>query len=122
MKLARAAVVLILLCAFAVALRSQQETFIHQKPVRLRHLAGTVVDPMGVFVAYATVELRDAKDHHVLDSTFADGKGKFSFEDRKRGELLEFRASLAGFKIVQYTVLLKFFGNEHLKIVLPPAT
>lgn len=95
---------------------------VHQKPIKVRHLAGTVVDPKGFTIEYAKIELLDVKDHHSIVSTFADANGKFYFADRKRGEQLELRASKKGFQIVRYTVNIGTFGESHLRMVLPPAT
>lgn len=98
-----------------------QELLVHEKPVKLRHLAGNVVDPRGFALAYAAIELRSAEDHHILATTFADAKGKFFFRDLKRGDQLEIRASVKGFNIVQYAVEMSLVGKTHLKMVLPPA-
>jgi len=99
-----------------------QELLVHEKPVKLRHLAGNVVDPRGFALAYVAIELRSGEDHHVLATTFADAKGKFFFRDLKRGDRLEIRALLKGFNIVQYAVEMSLVGKMHLKMVLPPAT
>jgi hypothetical protein len=98
------------------------EDVIHEKPIRLHHLAGRVVDRKGIAIPYSAIEMRDAKDHHMLATTFADANGNFSFADRKHGEKLELRISLKGFNTSQYTVYLEFFGNERLRAVLSPAT
>jgi hypothetical protein len=122
-KSVRIAIALIFLCAFSAKLRAQgSQLVIHERPLHVRHFAGTVVDSRGMWVEYATVELRDLKDHHVLASTFADGKGNFSFDDKKYGKQVELRASQKGFNVVQYTVMLKPFGDVHIRMVLPAAT
>jgi Carboxypeptidase regulatory-like domain len=120
MRSVRSAIALILLMALSATLHAQG-LIVHAKPVRLRHLSGMVVDPTGVTVAYTLIELRDATDHHVIASTFGDGNGKFSFEDRKRGTKLEIRISRAGFQSVQYGVVIGIVGREHIRVVLPVA-
>jgi len=99
-----------------------QDVIVHERPLHVRHFAGTVVDSKGMTVEYATVELRDPKDHRVLASTFADGKGYFSFDDRKYGKRAEIRAFQKGFNPAQYMVILKPFGDLHIRIVLSVAT
>jgi hypothetical protein len=94
----------------------------NDKPILITHLRGTVVDKTGNAVDFATVELRDANDHHIIESTFADGNGKFSFQDRKHGEHLEIQASRAGFNITRYEVEIVRFSIAHLRIVLHVAT
>ena len=111
-----------LLAAIPMAARAQYEEVIHEKPVRLRHLAGKIVDPKGLIVPYAYIELRSAADHHVLATSFADGYGKFAFAYRKFGETLEIRVSMKNFDPVQYHVVLHRIGFEELKVVLPVAT
>jgi hypothetical protein len=91
------------------------------KPVRLRHLQGAAVDGAGIAVPFAAVELIDPKDHHAIASTFADGNGKFFFEDRKRGTQLELRVSRAGFKSAQYEIVMARFGQARLRVALPQA-
>jgi hypothetical protein len=119
-SLARFAAALILFSAPSATLHGQ-EVIVHEKPVRVRHLAGRVVDSTGAGVAYTAIELRDATDHHVLASTFGDAKGDFFFADRKRGEKLEIRVSRTGFRIVQYAISLGVVGKPRLRIVLPAA-
>jgi hypothetical protein len=116
----RSAIALILLSTLSVTLHAQGP-IVHEKPIRLRHLSGTVVDTTGAAVAYTMIELCDAKDHHVLASTFGDAKGKFFFDDKKRGTKLEIRVSRAGFQIVQYAIVLGTIGKEHIRVVLPAA-
>jgi Carboxypeptidase regulatory-like domain len=120
MNSVRSVIALILLMAFSATLHAQA-LIIHEKPVRLRHLSGTVVDPTGATIAYTLIELRDATDHHVLASTFGDAKGKFFFEDKKRGTKLEIRVSRTGFQSVQYEIVVGIVGWEHIRVVLPPA-
>ena len=103
MKSARIAVTLLLFAILSVSLHAQADV-VHANPIRLRHLVGTVVDSKGLAIAYSAIELRDAQSHQVLATTFADGNGKFFFADRKRGDQLELRISLTGFKSVQYTI------------------
>jgi hypothetical protein len=88
---------------------------VHAKPVRVRQLAGTVVDPAGMTVEYAKVELRDPTDHHVRASTFADAKGNFAFPDHKRGEWWEVEILANGFHPTRYTVRLVIWGREKLR-------
>jgi hypothetical protein len=118
MKSVRSAIALILLTALSATLHAQA-LIVHEKPVRLRHLSGTVVDPTGATVAYTLIELRDPADHHVLATTFGDAKGKFSFEDKKRGTKLEIRVSRKGFQVVQYEIAIGILGSEHIRVVLP---
>jgi hypothetical protein len=120
MKSVRSAIALILFTVLSATLHAQG-LIVHAKPVRLRHLSGMVVDPTGVTVPYTLIELRDATDHHVLASTFGDGNGKFSFEDRKRGTKFEIRVSRAGFQSVQYAVVIGIMGSEHIRVILPAA-
>jgi hypothetical protein len=112
----------IVLLTVATLLHGQgQVDFVHSKPIRVRHLSGTVVDQKGVSVEYAFIELLNSADHRVIATTYADAQGKFSLADRKRGEQLELRASRAGFNRVEYTVSIAIVGKEHLRIVLPVA-
>ena len=112
----------LVLVACAAVLRAQgNEVVVHEIPLHVRHFAGTVVDAKGMWVEYATVELRSPKDHHVLASTFADGRGSFSFDDRKYGKRVEIRAFQKGFNAVQYVVMRKPFGDERMRLVLPVA-
>lgn len=97
-----------------------QQLIVHQRPIRLRHLAGVIVNPKGETVAYASVELRNATDNHLLASAFADGNGKFLFADRKRGDQLQIRVSLKGFNPVQYSISEARIGEERIRVVLPP--
>jgi hypothetical protein len=110
------------LLASPILLNAQSSTITYAKLVHVQHLNGTVVDQIGNAVDFATVELRDANDHHVIESTFADGNGKFSFQDRKHGEHLEIQASRAGFNPVRYEVEIVHFSVSRLRIVLHVAT
>ena len=121
MKAAATTTLLILLTAAMVLHGQGQADVVHAKAVRLRHLSGTVVDPKGMSVEYAFIELLNSADHRVIATTYADAQGKFSFADHKRGELLEVRASRKGFNSVQYTVSIAVVGKEHLRVVLPVA-
>ncbi len=106
---------------FASGVAHGQQIVVHERPVRLRQLAGTVYDASGLAIPYAAIELRSATDHHAIASTFADGYGKFFFDKRKRGETLEIRISLKGFNTVQYAVVLRRFGGARLRVILPAA-
>jgi len=77
-----------------------------------------VVDSKGMMVKYATVELCSPKDHHVLASTFADGNGYFSFDDKKYGKRVEIRVSQKGFNPARYTAMIRPFGDQHMRLVL----
>ena len=123
MRWIRIATALMLSTVCQAPLQGQgQEVVAHERPLHVRHFAGTVVDSKGMTVEYATVELRDPRDHHVLASTFADGKGNFSFDDKKYGKRAEIRAFQKGFNVVQYTVMLRPFGDVHIRVVLSAAT
>lgn len=123
MRSARSALMLIVVLILLLTSRSYgQEIIVHEKSIRLKHLAGTVVDAKGSSIEYALIELRDAGNHQVIASTFADAQGKFSFADRKRSDKLEIRASRAGFNVVQYSISIGTLGKGHLRIVLPVAT
>lgn len=123
MKSFRFAVALIILSASCAKLHGEgQVVIVHERPVHVRHFAGTVVDSKGMTVEYATVELRDPRDHRVLASTFADGKGNFLFDDKKYGKRVEIRAFQKGFNVVQYTVMRRPFGDLHIRMVLSAAT
>jgi len=113
-----------ILYAACVKLHGQggQAVIMHEVPLHVRHFSGTVVDSRGMTVEYATVELRDPKDHHVLASTFADGRGNFSFDDKKYGKRVEIRAFQKNFNITQYTAMRRPFGDLHIRLVLTPAT
>ncbi len=111
---------LLLTLALPSFLRAQNE-MVHEKPLRLRHLSGVIVDQKGLFIPYPAVELRDANDHHVIATTFADGNGRFSFADRKPGERLEIRFTRKGYQPVQYTIDLARIGHETMKAVMPAA-
>ena len=89
----------------------QDTVVVHERPVHARHFAGTVVDAKGMWVEYATVELRSPKDHHLLASTYADGNGRFAFDDKKYGKVIEVRVMRKGFAATQYTVVRKPFGG-----------
>jgi hypothetical protein len=112
---------LILVLALCGSLHAAQEV-VHPKPVRLRHLSGTVVDPRGFPIAYAIIELHGASGEQILATTFADAFGKFSFADRKRGDQFQLRASQKGFDTVRYSVVESLVGKERLRMVLPVAT
>lgn len=101
--------------------RWQRKPVAEDKPVRLRHVAGRIVDQRGFAIPYPAVELRDGNDHHVIATTFADGNGRFSFADRKPGEQLEIRFSMKGYNPVQYTIELARIGHEKMKAVMPVA-
>ncbi len=120
MRAALAVVMTILLVASGAILQAQ-DVIVHSQPVHVRHFAGTVVDSRGMTVEYATVELRDAKTHRVLASTFADGRGAFSFDDRKYGKRIEIRAFQKGFEPAQYTLMLRPFADERMRVVLTVA-
>jgi hypothetical protein len=120
-KAAATMALLILLTAATVLHGQGQVDVVYAKVVRLRHLSGTIVDPRGMSVEYAFIELLNSADHRVIATTYADAQGKFSFADHKRGELLEIRASRKGFNSVQYIVSIAVVGKEHLRIVLPVA-
>ena len=120
LRIAAIAALSICIC-FAAPLYGAQ-LIVHEKPVRLRHIAGTIIDRRGMTVPYALIELRDPGDQHVMRSTYADGNGKFSFEDRKHGETIEMRITLAGYDTAQYTVSIARFGKEHMRAVIQPAT
>jgi hypothetical protein len=104
------------------ALHAQQQTIVHGRQVHLRHIRGVTVDRTGNTVEYAVVELRDPKDHHVIASTFADGNGKFAFEDRKRRTVLEIRVSAPKFNPSLYTIKITRFGDNKMRLVLQIAT
>ena len=116
----RRALIALPLIVFALSLPAQN-IVTHEKPLHLRHLAGTVVDPRGMTVPYALIELRDPGDNHVMASTFADGNGKFSFADRKRNESFALRISLAGFQITQYNISIATIGKDRMRAVLAVA-
>jgi hypothetical protein len=98
-----------------------QNIVTHEKPFHMRHLAGTVVDPKGMTIPYALIELRDPGDDHVMASTFADGNGRFSFADRKRNESFALRISLAGFRTAQYNISIATIGKDRMRAVLEVA-
>jgi hypothetical protein len=119
----RFAVALIILYASCARLHGQgQEVIVHELPLHVRHFAGTVVDSKGMTVEYSTVELRDPRDHRLLATTFADGKGSFYFDDKKYGKRVEIWAFQKGFNIVQYMVIRRPFGDMHIRLVLSVAT
>ena len=123
MRWIRIAAAVILSIACQTALQGQgQEVIVHEIPLHVRHFAGTIVDSKGMTVEYATVELRNPRDHRVLATTFADGKANFSFDDKKYGKRVEIRAFQKGFNIVQYTVMRRPFGDMHIRLVLSAAT
>ena len=123
MSLRRFALLLVFFAAFSVAVCAQgNEDVIYGRPLHVRHFAGTIVDRTGMWVEYATVELRSPKDHRVLASTFADAKGFFSFDDKKYGKKIEIRAFTKGFKASQYTAMLRPFGDGQMRIVLHAGT
>ena len=85
-------VVIVLMATVPFSSLEAEDVLVHSKPIRLRHLAGTVVDPKGMPIDYAKIELLNGSDHRMIASTFADGKGNFSFDDRGRGQELGIRA------------------------------
>jgi hypothetical protein len=114
---------LFLLAALSTIVCAQgNEDVIHGNPLHVRHFAGTIVDQKGMWIEYATVELRSPKDHRVLASTFADAKGFFSFDDKKYGKKIEIRAFAKGFNASQYTAMLRPFGDSQMRIVLHAGT
>ncbi len=119
MKSVLPSLALFALCSYPAILRAQGNAIIvYERPVHVRHFSGTVYDSKGMTVEYATVEIRDPKTHRLLASTFADGKGYFVFDDKKYGKKVEMRATQKGFDIAQYTVMLRPFGDLHLRLVL----
>jgi len=113
---------LVLACINTASPLHGTQLIVHEKPIRLRHIAGTIVDRSGMTIPYALVELRDAGDQHVMASTYADGYGKFFFADRKHGENLNIRISLAGFDPAQYSISIAKIGKERFRAVLELAT
>lgn len=114
---------LFLLTALSTIVGAQgNEDVVHERPLHVRHFAGTIVDQTGMWVEYATVELRDPKTHRVLASTFADAKGFFSFDDKKYGKKIEIRAFAKGLNASQYTATLRPFGDQQMRIVLHTGT
>lgn len=113
---------LLVVALSTIACAQGNEDVIHGNPLHVRHFAGTVVDRTGMWVEYATVELRSPKDHRVLASTFADAKGFFSFDDKKYGKRIEIRAFAKGFNASQYTAMLRPFGDGQMRIVLHAGT
>ncbi|HEX4322465.1 MAG TPA: hypothetical protein VHZ52_16245 [Acidobacteriaceae bacterium] len=110
---------LFLLAALSTITYAQgSEDVIYSRPLHVRHFAGTIVDQKGMWIEYATVELRSPKDHHVLASTFANAQGFFSFDDKKYGKKIEIRAFAKGFNASQYTAMLRPFGDGQMRIVL----
>ena len=116
----RLVVTWMLLLTTPALIRAQGYEFvIHEKPLRVRHISGVIVDQKGLFIAYPAVELRDPNDNHVLATSFADGNGRFHFEDRKPGEIVEIRFLMKGFNPVQYTLEMARIGHESMKAVMP---
>ncbi|HTJ30751.1 MAG TPA: carboxypeptidase-like regulatory domain-containing protein [Acidobacteriaceae bacterium] len=101
--------------------RFPHKTHVENKSLRLRHIAGVIVDQKGLFIPYPAIELRDANDHHVIATSFADGNGRFHFEDRKPGEVLEIRFSVKGYQPAQYTIDVVRIGHESMKAVMQAA-
>jgi hypothetical protein len=114
--------VLLIVAAFSGHLHAQgNEVITHARPLHVRHFAGTVVDPRGLTVEFATIELRDPRDHRLLATTFADENGFFSFDDKKYGKMVELRAYQKNFKVADYTAVRKPFGDVHIRLVLSVA-
>ncbi len=123
MRLRRLAVPAATLIFWAMVLHGQgSEVVVHQRPIHVRHFAGKIVDVKGMTVEYATVELHDLKTHRLLASTFADGKGYFAFDDKKYGKRIELRVIQKGFDVAVYTVMLKPFGDQQIRLVITVAT
>jgi hypothetical protein len=116
LRLLRLAAALVILAQCLAAHAQGNEVMVYEQPIHTRHFSGTIVDPRGMTVEYATVELRSPKDHHLLASTFADGHGFFSFDDRKYGKRVVLRVIQKNFDMVQYTAILRPFGEEHLRL------
>jgi hypothetical protein len=113
------ALTMLVLC-FAAHAQGNEVAF-YEHPMHVRHFSGTVVDQRGMTVEYATVELRSPKDHRVLASTFADGRGFFAFDDKKYGKRVLLRVIQKNFDMVQYTAVLRPFGEEHLRLKISAA-
>jgi hypothetical protein len=123
MSFARYALALLLLMFLpAIACAQGNEDVIYGRPLHVRHFAGRVVDQTGMTVDYATVELRNPKDHRVLASTFADGTGFFFFDDKKYGKTIEIRVFKKDFSVSQYTVMRRPFGDGNMRLVLHVGT
>lgn len=120
MTLRKAAALLSMACASCAASLAQ-EVVVHERPLHVRHFAGSIVDARGLTVEYATVELHSAKDHHLVASTYADAQGNFAFDDKKYGKRIELRAYQKGFRVTQYTAMRRPFGDLHMRLVLPAA-
>ena len=112
--------VLITLSSFAYA--QGNEDVIYERPLHVRHFSGVIVDQKGMWVEFATVELRDPKSHRVIASTFSDGNGLFYFDDKKYGKRIEIRAFKANFNASQYTAMRRPFGDVQMRLVLHAGT
>ena len=122
----RAISFLVLIAAFSLPAHAwprlpKKPAAVEDKPLRLRHVAGVIVDKRGFTIPYPAVELRSADDHHVIATTFADANGRFAFFDHKPGERLELRFSLKGYSPVQYTIEVARVGHAKMKAVMPIA-
>ena len=124
MKFAYAALAIVAIMLAAPGLHARAKKIkpvVDDQPIHVRHFSGTVVDSRGMTVEYATVEVHNAKTHQLLASTFADSKGYFTFDDKKYGKKIELRILQKGFKPVQYTALLRPFGDQHLRLTISAA-
>ena len=112
----------ILIAILCVAAQAQgNEVTVYERLIHVRHFAGTIVDQRGMTVEYATVELRSPKDHHLLASTYADGRGFFTFDDKKYGKRVVLRVIQKNFNMAQYNAILRPFGDEHLRLKITAA-
>ena len=121
MSILRFAAALLILAPCFAAHAQGNEVMVYEQPIHTRHFSGTIVDQRGMTVEYATVELRSPKDHHVLASTFADGRGFFTFDDKKYGKRVLLRVIQKNFDMAQYTAILRPFGDEHLRLKITAA-
>lgn len=96
-----------------------QKPIIYDKPVRLRHLVGTVLEPRGFTVEHAKLELWDPQSRKLIQTTFSNPFGSFGFTNPDSLKELEIHVSCQGYQSVQYTVELNHHGAKELRVTLP---
>jgi hypothetical protein len=121
MKLPRIFCILCLSLGVLAQSASGQSLIVHQRPVHLRRLAGSVIDPSGSPIPGARIEIQSAADHRVLFSAISDSAGRFSFTNDAVPSPAELLVSHDLFQPVQYVVVLRWFAHGQLRIVLPLA-
>jgi len=118
-RLLQCAVLLIFLCASAVA---QMQIVELADPQVARSIAGVVVDPTSATIPRVLVEEYSSDWKSVLRSTYADEKGKFRLSSKRKQKLYYLQFGCPGFNWVRLTIRLDSHGVGQLTVKLPIGT